>query len=122
MLILVSIGTRLRLGRWTPAAVSGAALLVGSAFPLPPRFNPDYGPFGPDKGLHLLGHAGFVALLGAGLGEEKRGIGAAVGAFVLSTVFGVTTEVLQESVSGREFERGDVIAGMLGSLLGLLAW
>lgn len=102
--------------------ISAALLLVGSATPLPPRLNPDFGSFGPDKGLHLLGHAGFVALFGAGIGEDQRGVGTAVGAVTLSIVYGVFTETLQESVPGREFERGDVIAGMLGSLLGLLAW
>lgn len=118
----VSAQTVLRRGRWTPAVVAAAVLLVGSVTPLPPRYNPDFGPFGPDKGLHLLGHAGFVALLGAGLGEDQRGVATAGGAVVLSTVYGLTTEALQESVAGREFERGDVVAGLLGSLLGLLAW
>lgn len=47
---------------------------------------------------------------------------ATVAAVVASTLFGVVTELLQESVPGREFERGDVVAGFVGSALGVVGW
>ena len=101
-------------------AVAALLLLVGSAVPLPPRYNPDFGPFGPDKLLHLLGHAGLAAALVAACdeGSPARRVALAVG---LSTVYGVGTELLQEAIPGREFERGDVVAGLIGSVVGAVA-
>lgn len=107
---------------WYPALVSAMLLLVGSAIPLPKRHNPDFGFYGPDKLLHLVGHAGFVALLGTAVGDDDRTIGHAYRAIALSSGYGLAIEVLQESVPGREFEFGDVVAGLLGSLIGLFAY
>lgn len=107
---------------WKPALVSATLLLVGSATPLPERYNPDLGFYGPDKLLHLIGHAGLVALLGTALSEDERTIGHAYRAIALSAGFGLAIEVLQESVPGREFEFGDVVAGLLGSVIGLVAY
>ena len=46
-------------------SVAALLLLAGSAIPIPPRQNPDFGAFGADKFLHALGHAGLaVALVG----------------------------------------------------------
>lgn len=96
-------------------------LLVGSAVPLPPRLNPDFGPSGPDKLLHLLGHAGFTAAFLSALCDDPDARGSVV-AFVASTVFGVGTELLQESIPGREFEWWDVVAGVVGTGLGAAYW
>lgn len=105
--------------RWRGVGLPGGLLLVGSAVPLPtPR--PAFGPLGPDKLLHLLGHAWLAAALAGALdadgGPTRRG---AVLAVALSTGYGVCTERLQDVVPGREFERADVLAGMLGSLVGV---
>lgn len=108
--------------RWLGVAVGALLLLAGSALPLPPRHNPDFGPYGPDRFLHLVGHAGFAAALVAALEDGHPSIRAAVVAVASSTVYGVGTELLQQAVPGREFERGDVAAGFVGSLLGVAAW
>lgn len=101
---------------------SAILLLVGSALPLPPQHNPDFGLYGPDKFLHLLGHAGFAAALVAALEDDEPSLRGAVMAVVLSTVYGIGTELLQEMIPGREFERGDIIAGFVGSLIGVISW
>ena len=108
--------------RWVFVAASALLLLVGSLIPLPTRYNPDFGPYGPDKALHLLGHLGLAAALAAALEDDGPSRHTALAAVAISTVFGVSTELLQEAVPGREFERGDVNAGLVGSLAGVLAW
>ncbi|MFB6178590.1 MAG: antibiotic resistance protein VanZ [Halorientalis sp.] len=97
---------------------SGLALLVGSALQLPPRVNPDFGLLGPDKALHALGHAGFAAAIVAALDGPRWAT--AVVAITVSTSSGIGTELLQERVPGRAFERGDILAGFVGSILGAL--
>lgn len=114
-------GDRFRNG-WNPAVASAMVLLVGSAIPLPERYNPDLGAYGPDKLLHIVGHAALVAMLGTAVGDDDRTGRRAIGAIALSTGFGLAIEVLQESVPGRQFEFGDVVAGFLGSLVGLIAY
>lgn len=108
--------------RWVFVTASALLLLVGSLIPLPAEQNPDFGPYGPDKALHLLGHFGLAASLAAVLGDDRPAHRTAPAAVAISTVFGVSTELLQEAVPGREFERGDVSAGLVGSLAGVLAW
>lgn len=101
--------------------VTGLLLFVASALPIPPRHNPDYGPYGPDKFLHFLGHAGFAGALLAAFDDATPRRSACL-AVALSTVYGVGTELLQEGIPGREFERGDVVAGFLGSVVGAASW
>lgn len=108
--------------QWLGVIVSAFLLLVGSSLPLPPRYNPDFGLYGPDKLLHLLGHAGLAAALVAALADDGSSLRVAVTAVVSSTVYGIGTELLQEVIPGREFERGDVIAGFVGSLIGVISW
>jgi len=83
--------------------------------------NPDFGPFGPDKLLHLLGHAGFAAALFSALGDDP-GVREGVVSVAVSTFFGLGTERLQESIPGREFEWWDVVAGVVGSVVGVTYW
>lgn len=112
-------------GRCRPApaiVVAALALFVGSTLPLPARHAPEFGPFGPDKVLHLVGHAGFAAALLDGYGGDRPGVRAGVAVVVVSTTYGVGTELLQEVVPGRQFERGDVLAGLAGSVLGVACW
>ncbi|MHB9288884.1 VanZ family protein [Halobacteriales archaeon Cl-PHB] len=111
-----------RLGRWHPSLVAAIALLVGSATPIPPRYNPDTGLLGVDKFLHGLGHLALAgALLAATDGDRPRRR-TAVLTVAVSTVYGVATELFQERIPGREFEPGDVLAGFVGSVAGVLAW
>ncbi|HKJ59563.1 MAG TPA: VanZ family protein [Halobacteriales archaeon] len=117
----MSARSRRRHRRWRGTAATALLLLVGSAVPLPPRHNPDFGPFGPDKFLHLVGHAGFATALAAALGDGSSGR-VAVATVVASTAYGLSTELLQESIPGREFERADVVAGLFGSILGVFGW
>ena len=111
--------TRGREERLFGVTATAILLLVGSATPLPTRYNPDFGVYGPDKLLHLLGHAGLTAVLVEAFHDNGHFIHVAVIAVVLSTGYGLGTELLQEVIPGREFERGDVIAGFFGSLIGV---
>ena len=109
-------------GRWRGVVATAVLLFVGSALPIPPRHTPDYWPFGPDKLLHSLGHAGLAAALVAAFEDDEPFCSDAVVAILLSALYGVGTELFQEGIPGREFERGDVVAGFLGSVVGALAW
>ena len=112
------VDSRLKqVGYWLEVAVMAIVLLVGSAIPMPPHYNPDFGRYGPDKALHLAGHAGLAATLVTALSDDTPSVRDAVLAVILSTAYGVCTERLQEYVPGREFERGDVAAGLIGSVL-----
>jgi len=106
-----------RTRRWGPAAITGGLLLAGSTVPIPAGVDLDYGRYGPDRFLHLVGHAGFSAALVAAL-DGDRPLANATLAVGVSTGYGICTELLQEAVPGRGFERGDVVAGFVGSVLG----
>lgn len=110
------------MGRLGGVTATALLLAVASATPLPTRYNPESGPFGPDKGLHLLGHAVLAAALGDAFDGTTRPLHVALIAVVASSAYGVGTELLQEAIPGRAFERGDVLAGLLGSLVGVLCW
>ncbi len=98
-------------------------LLVGSVLPSPLRRHPSFSKFGPDKLLHLLGHAGFATVLAdafaAGQRDDPR---AAVLSVVVSIGYGIVIGHLQERVPGRAPERADLVAGILGSILGVCGW
>ena len=107
--------------RWTAVAVVAVVLLVGSVIPSPFRRRPEFSRFGPDKLFHLLGHAGFAAVLADALASGRLGDReAAVLSVGVSTGYGVVTGRLQEWVPGRAPERADLLAGLLGSVLGVL--
>jgi VanZ family protein len=111
-----------RVAHAVAVSVPAGLLLVGSAVPLPVDRNPDFGPLGPDKFLHLVGHAWLTAALVRAIDADGHDPGrAAALAVVLSVGYGLATERLQEAVPGREFEWPDVVAGLLGSVLGVLA-
>jgi len=57
--------------------------------------------YGPDKLLHLLGHGGFTAALVARLEDDEPPLRGAVMAVMLSTIYGIGTELLQEMIPGR---------------------
>jgi VanZ family protein len=103
--------------------VTAVVLFVGSAIPIPPRLRTDPGPYGPDKFLHLLGHAAFAVALAAVLDDDgETRVHAAVVGIVVSTVYGAGLELLQEAIPGRRYERGDVVAGFVGSVVGVAGW
>ena len=56
------------------------------------------------------------------IGEEGSTTRTALAAVVVSSAYGVGTELLQEWIPGREFEWGDLLAGVLGSVGGVLCW
>lgn len=114
---------RSRSSRWRTVAFVGAVLFVGSMTPSPFRGELRFGAFGPDKMLHLLGHAGFSSVLADTLADEGvSGRNAAVVAVAASTGYGAAMDVLQRWVPGRAPERADVVAALLGSVLGVLGW
>jgi VanZ family protein len=109
--------------RWRGVCLLAAALLVGSVVPIPFGRHPEFRWVGPDKLLHLLGHGGFAAsvaraLEGARLGPHRAG----VVAVCLSAGYALLLGRLQERVPGREPERADLAASVLGSALGVAAW
>jgi hypothetical protein len=108
--------------RWRRVALIGGLLLVGSAVPLPSHRRPYFGPYGPDKLVHLVAHGVLASALVAALAGDDTSPADAVLAVAISTLYGFGTELLQEAVPGRSFERGDVAAGLFGSVIGVLGW
>ena len=112
-----------RRARWSAVTLYAAVLFVASVVPSPLGRHPEFDRVGPDKALHLLGHAGFAALVADALaadGVDARG--AAVLSAGLSVAYGYALGRLQERVPGRVGERADLVAGAVGSVLGVLGW
>lgn len=79
--------------------------------------------YGLDKVAHAVGHASFAAALFDAFAATGRPRRSGVAACLLSSGYGVALELAQRWVPGRRFERGDVVAGALGSAVGGgLAW
>lgn len=96
---------------------------MGSLTPSPLPRQPGWERVGPDKVLHLLGHG----VLGVSLVEALSLEGfdrfeASALAMVLSTALGVVIGSFQRFVPGRAAESADTVAGIIGSLLGVLWW
>lgn len=106
---------------WTTVGIVALVLLVAQLLPLPLPRHEAFSRFGPDKLLHLLGHAVFSAVLVDALAAERVDDRvSAVGAVVLSTGYGVVTGKLQEIVPGRLPERADLVAALVGAVLGAI--
>jgi VanZ family protein len=109
--------------RWRRAAVVTLVLLVAAVVPSPLRRHESWRWFGPDKLLHLVGHAGYAAVLadafGAGRCSDEQ---AAVLAVTVSTGHSLASGRLQRWVPGRAFELADVLAGLVGSGLAAGGW
>lgn len=100
--------------------VYGLLLAVGSLVPgrnLPKML--DWGTlFSQDKIAHFGAYALFAVLLSLSLPGKSRWKNAAT-AVVISSAFGVLMEVLQgQAGTGREFDPVDMVANLLGALLG----
>lgn len=109
--------------RWTAVAVATTVLLVASLLPSPLQRHPEWEWLGPDKLLHLVGHAGYVVTLADALSAGRRSDGeAAVIAVCVSTAHSLVAGRLQKRVPGRVFEPADVLAGLAGSILAALGW
>lgn len=107
--------------RWTGVAVATIVLVGASLLPVPFDRRRSFEGFGPDTVLHFLGYAGFAAILAEAL--DADGIeGASRGALTVGTATGIAigTGRLQRSVPGRDHERSDVVAGVLGACIGVL--
>jgi VanZ family protein len=115
---------RLRLKpRWRTVIVLAAVLLIASVVPSPLRRYPAFDQFGPDKLMHLVGHAGFAAVLADALATDRCDTWtAALLAVVASTGYAILTGTLQRWVPGRESEPADFAAGVIGSIFGALGW
>jgi VanZ family protein len=109
--------------RWGAVVVGTLVLLVGSLLPSPFDRHPEWRWAGPDKLLHLVGHAGYTVALadafGAGRFGEREAAALAVG---VSTTHSLLTGRLQKRVPGRRFELADVLAAVVGSVLAALGW
>lgn len=103
--------------------VTALVLLVGSLVPSPLGRHPDFNRFGPDKFLHFLGHAGLAVTLADALATDRLNVSwAGVVAVICSFVHGLITGFLQRYVPGRVPERADLVAGLFGSVVGVLGW
>lgn len=116
-------GLHLESANWTYVVIVALLLLVAQLLPSPLRRHPAFSRIGPDKLLHLLGHALFSAVLVNALNAERVDDRvSAISAVAISTSFGVVTGELQKLVPGRIPERADVIAALVGAVLGAVAW
>lgn len=105
-------------GEWTRVAVAALVLFVGALVPAKRHDPPRPAPYGVDKALHAVGHAAFAAALLDALDTVDRRPGVAATAVVtvlVSVGYGLLLEGLQQWVPGRRYERGDVVAGVVGS-------
>lgn len=109
--------------RWTAVAFSTIVLFVASIVPSPLSRRPGWKWLGPDKFLHLGGHAVYAVTLANAFSAGRRtDEEAAVLAVCISTTHSLVTGRLQERVPGRAFEPVDVLAGLVGSVLAALGW
>jgi VanZ family protein len=94
-------------------------------FVLSSRGDVDLPPGLSDKAAHVLAYAGLGLLalraLAGGLGM-KVGWRAAVGALLITVIYGVSDELHQRAVAGRTAELLDLYADALGGLVGVGAF
>jgi len=103
--------------RWRTVLFVGLVMVLGSVIPSPLGRHPEFRYVGPDKLLHLLGHAGFTtaladALVADGV-DDRTACWLAVGG---SVSLGLGVGYLQRYVPGRMPERADLAAGLVGSI------
>ncbi|MEF8802371.1 MAG: VanZ family protein [Halolamina sp.] len=109
--------------RWTAVAVSTAVLVLASLVPSPFRRRRGWEWLGPDKFLHLVGHAAYAVSLATAFNTGRWTDGeAAALAVCASTIHSLATGRLQKWVPGRAFEPIDVLAGLIGAILAAFGW
>lgn len=108
---------------WRDAVGLSVVLLVAALVPSPLRRREEWEWVGPDKFLHLVGHAGYAVALADALNAGRWSRGEAVVlAVCISTAHSLVTGRLQNRVPGRAFELGDVVAGFVGAVLAVTRW
>lgn len=102
---------------WRRVALAAAVILVASLVPVPFERRAEFGRFGPDKLLHLLGYAGLAAALAEAFdgGQPRRRTDLL--AALLAAAFGLAVGRLQRRVPGRRDETADTVAGVLGAVV-----
>ncbi len=101
---------------WTTMIVMGSAIPGNEASKLNPFLFA-----GGDKIAHFGAYAMMVLLWGIALKGRGKRIGAARVAFYGSIVLGVTLEFCQSAIfESRSFEIMDIIANIMGSIVGLI--
>ncbi len=105
-------------------AVGVTLLLLGASLvPSPFERRPGWERVGPDKLLHLLGHACYAVVLAEALDGSRRSRGeSAFLAVCLSTAHSLVTARLQAYVPGRRGEVADVVAGLVGAVGAVSVW
>lgn len=117
------MGRRFPTSDWRDAVGLTVVLLVASLVPSPLERHPEWEWVGPDKFLHLVGHAGYAVVLADALNAGRWSRGEAVIlAVCISTAHSLVTGRLQNRVPGRAFELGDVVAGFVGAVLAVARW
>jgi len=97
--------------------------VVGSLLPSPFARHETFETYGPDKWLHFLGHGAFAVTLAEALADDGRASPVSGGGAVCcSVLLGLVVGRLQEYVPGRMPELADVVAGAIGSILGVGWW
>jgi len=112
-----------RLGRWAwalgPVALYAGLIVLASSRSNLPSLRLD------DKLLHFAEYAVLAFLVNRAICLLRAGIAprtAAVVAVVLATAFGVTDELHQRFVPGRDASVFDLLADFLGSIAGAMAY
>lgn len=109
--------------RWKTAVGTALVLLLASVVPSPLGRHPEFNRFGPDKLLHFLGHAWLAVTLADAFATDRLDAGPAAAVGVSgSFVHALVTGFLQQYVPGRVPERADLVAGLVGSVVGVLGW
>lgn len=116
--------TRKQRIQWFVTAVYAVLLLIGSILPgdkLPTI--PDWSTlFSPDKVLHFGAYGLFALLLSVSF-SERRTKWAILRSITGAAIFGLAMEILQGlSGTGRSFDAVDMVANLLGALLGGLTF
>lgn len=109
----------LRLKTFIPFLIWALIILYLSAFP-GPQIEIDFMP--PDKLGHFLAYAGLSgwAMFGIGLSYRQFSQRAMILIFLLTASYGVAMEVMQYLFfPNRYFEYGDMLANVLGCILGI---
>lgn len=108
---------------WTSVVIVGVILLVAQLIPSPFRRHPAFRLIGPDKLLHFVGYAWFAASLADALAAgQPTDTQAGCISIVVSAGYGFAIGQIQPLVPGRVPETADLVAGVVGSLVGVLGW